>query len=498
MSLRALIAGFILLLQTAGAAEWTQYGGNSARTFVADNDNGLNRHTAAKLKLRWKLKLENVSKELNSLTVPVVSGDVAVVAGSNDEMYGLSVSSGSVIWHRHFAPSSSDGPKPDWLCPNAQTATPVIDAATKTVYALASDGRLYSIDLVKGDDKQPPRDFVPPYAKTWSLNLFKGVVYTPTSQACNKVRSAIYAINAEGGEAREFLAMHTYGAGIWGRAGVAIDNEGTVFAGTGDGIFDPAKGQYPNTILAVDGKSLQLKDYFTPRNYAWIAKKDLDMGNTSPVVFPYGKKELVAASGKLGVIWLLDAKCMGGADHMTPLYASPVLANESASYFAKGFWGAFATRLDSKGKRWLYAPAWGPKTSQTAFKRSNGDAPSGSIMAFQVTGPDTKPELTPAWQSREMSVPAPPIVVNDIVLALSDGDNIDQNDASGHLLASTFRAEHPKGNSVLYALDAASGKTLYSSGSAITGFSHFSGLSVADGTVFAITFDNTVYAFAAK
>lgn len=489
------VLAFAALVQVATAADWTQYGGDSARTFVASPDNRLNKHTASRLKLRWKVKLENVSKELNALTVPVASGDYAVVAGSNDEAYALAVSTGAVVWRRHFAPSPAEPPKPDWLCPNALNATPVIDPRTHTVYVLASDGKLYSLNLATGADSRPARDFVPPFAKTWSLNLFKGVIYTPTSQACNKVRSAIYAINAEGGESRQFLAMRTYGAGIWGRAGVAIDEEGTVFAGTGDGIFDPAKGQYPNTILAVDGKSLELKDYFTPKNYAWIAKKDLDMGNTSPVVFPYGKKELVAASGKLGVIWLLDAKCMGGSDHMTPLYASPVLANAEASYYGKGFWGAFATRLDKNGKRWIYAPAWGPKTPQTTFKRGNGEAPSGSIMAFQVTGPDKKPVLAPMWQSLDMAVPAPPIVVNDIVLALSDGDNIDQNDATGHLLASTFRATHPRGNSVLYALDAATGKVLFSSQATMPGFSHFSGISVAGGTVFAVTWDNTVYAF---
>ena len=498
---RLVITGYTLLaavpLAVAGA-DWTQYGGDSARTFSVNNDRALTRHSVAKLKLRWKTKLENVSRELNSLTVPVISGRYAVVAGSDDQLYALDATSGAIIWRRHFAPASTPAPKSDWLCPNALTATPVIDPKSQIVFALASDGRLYSVHLQTGEDAQPPRDFVPPYAKTWSLNLFKGVVYTNTSQACNKVRSAVYAIDAEGGASRQFLAMRTYGAGIWGRAGIAIDDEGTAFAATGDGIFDPQKGQYPNTVLAVNGTTLQLKDYFTPSNYDWIAKKDLDMGNTSPTVFPYGSKELVAASGKLGVIWLLDAKCMGGGSHMTPLYASPVLANDPAAFWGKGFWGAFATHLDNKRKRWLYAPAWGSKTGATKFKRSDGNAPSGSIMAFQVTGPDTKPELAPVWQSRDMSVPAPPVVVNDVLFALSDGDNIDQTDAGGRLLQSTLRATHPSGHSVLYALHASTGKVLFSSGDTIPGFSHFSGISVANGTVFVITWDNTVYAFSVK
>ena len=491
-------AAFLAGSSFAAASDWTQYGGDSQRTFLVDRDRKLNKRSAKKLRLHWQVQLENISKELNSLTVPVVSGRTAIVAGSDDNVFALNTESGRVLWHRHFSANQTPAQAPDWLCPNALTATPVLDAAKNVVYALTSDGQLHALNMTDGADVAPSREFVPPLAKTWSLNLFKGVVYTPTSQGCNKVRSAIYAMNAEGGAPKQFLAMHSYGAGIWGRAGTAIDSDGTVFAATGDGIFDPKTDQYPNTVLAVDGTTLKLTDYFTPKNYAWIAKKDLDMGNTSPVVFRYGNKELVAATGKLGVIWLLDAKSLGGDDHMTPLYASPVFANADASYYGKGFWGAFATRLDKKGRRWLYAPAWGPGTPQTQFKSTHGDANLGSIMAFEVTGADTHPVLTPVWQSAEMAVPAPPVIVNDVVFALSDGDDIDQNDANGRLLKSEFRAAHPRGHAVLYALDASSGQSLYSSRDAIPGFSHFSGISVANGSVFVTTWDNKVYAFGAK
>ncbi len=353
---RHLLLAFGLLTFTATASDWTQFGGDSQRTFVVTGERRLTKHSVSKLKLHWKVKLDNKTKELNSLTVPVVvsnlknskAKDIAIVAGSDDNVFALNADNGAMLWHRHFDNRNTPSQQPDWLCPNALTATPVINRAKEVAYVLASDGQLYTLNLQTGADAQAPREFTPPYAKTWSLNLFKGAIYTPTSQACNKVRSAVYAESADGGAPKQFLAMRTYGAGIWGRAGVAIDAQGTVFAGTGDGIFDPAKDQYPNTILAVNGSTLQLKDYFTPKNYDWIAKKDLDMGNTTPVVFPYGSKELVAASGKEGVIWLLDAKSMGGADHMSPLYASEMLANEKASYYGRGFWGALATWTDTK------------------------------------------------------------------------------------------------------------------------------------------------------
>jgi hypothetical protein len=244
---------------------------------------------------------------------------------------------------------------------------------------------------------------------------------------------------------------------------------------------------------------LKLVDYYTPANREWITKKDLDMGNMSPVVFPFKHWELVAGSGKEGVIYLMDAKSMGGADHRTPLYRSPLLTNEDVNLASRGFWGAFASWEDSQGTRWLYAPAWGPPHgTASAFPLTNGPAPHGSIMAFKVEEKDGKPVLTPAWISPDMDVPEPPVIVNGIVFALSNGENTNQLDKSGKIMTSRDRASKPSGNAVLYALDAATGKELYNSGKTIPEFTHFSGLAVANGRVFVTTFASNVYAFGVK
>jgi len=192
---------------------------------------------------------------------------------------------------------------------------------------------------------------------------------------------------------------------------------------------------------------------------------------------------------------MLDAKSMGGADHMTPLYRSPLLTNDTADFAGHGFWGAMATWQDDGGNRWLYAPAWGPAGADVKFPMQNGDTQHGSIMAFHVIGPADKPTLEPIWKSLDMSVPEPPVIANGVVFALSNGENVSQVDATGHIYNSEFRATHPSGHAVLYALDGATGKVLFSSGDTISSFSHFSGLSVADGRVFVVTWDNTVYAF---
>ena len=183
------------------------------------------------------------------------------------------------------------------------------------------------------------------------------------------------------------------------------------------------KNQYSDSVIALSGKDLKLADYYTPANRAWITKKDLDMGNISPTIFSFENRELIAASGKEGVIFLLDAQSLGGADHRTPLYRSPQLANDEVNLRGKGFWGAFAAWQDSSGTRWLYAPANGPPAAGVTFPRGYGDTPDGSVMAFRVDQKDGKPSLTPAWNSVNMKSPTPSIIGNGMFFVLSDGDD---------------------------------------------------------------------------
>jgi hypothetical protein len=263
---------------------------------------------------------------------------------------------------------------------------------------------------------------------------------------------------------------------------------------TGDGPYDPSKGLYSDSVIALSGKDLSLADYFTPANRAWLTKKDLDMGNISPVVFPFQDWELIAASGKEGAIFLLDSKSLGGGDHRTPLYRSPRFANDEVNLSGKGFWGAFTTWEDSSGTRWLYAPANGPPAEGLSFIHDYGPTPDGSVMGFKVELKDGKPSLTPAWNSVNMGVPTPSIVANGMIIVLSDGDNpsqISPNGAQYTVAARIGLATH----ATLYVLDAVTGKVLFSSREIIKGFSHFGGIAVAGGRIYVPTYDGTLYCF---
>ena len=490
------------------AADWITFSGDAQRTSWARGEQVFTKAKVVNMKPLWSLKVENTTRELTALTTPLIATgipttrgfhDYLIVAGSADVVYAIEADEGKVVWQRKLeAEGQPKQPNTNWLCPNALNATPHIDKRNLVVYVLASDGRLHSLNLLTGQETAPPTRFVPPYAKTWSLNMVDGVLYTAVSQRCNGVPSAVYGMNVADAQrpVTSFVASPSGGAGIWGRAGVAVTSDGKVIAETGDGPYDPAAGKYSDSFIGLAPKTLALADYYTPANRGWITKKDLDMGNMSPIVFKYKEWELVAGSGKEGVIYLLDAKKLGGEDKRTPLFRSPLYTNEEVDFASRGFWGAMAAADDAKGDTWLFAPAWGPQNPNTPkFPITYDDTPHGSIMAFKLATEGGKPVLVPGWRSRNMGVPEPPVVANGLVFAVSSGENTRQVNESGRLLTSKERADGPLGNAVLYVLDAETGKELYSSGKTMKGFTHFGGLAVSDGRAFVTTTDNTVYAF---
>ncbi len=501
----------LIILAHAFAANWLSYGHDPQHTGWSPEETEINRDNAKSMSLIWKAHLDNQPRELNSLTAPVnvewVTTDkgmaeIVIVGGASDNLFALDADNGKLIWKKTFEAEVKPRQEPFWLCPNALNDTPLIrkNGLAATVYVISSDGKLHTLNAINGEDRTPPRKFVPPYSKNWSLNLVGNVLYTTTSQGCNGAKSGVWALDlgTPDGPAQFFQSANG-AAGIWGRAGATIGKNGMVYAQTGDGSYDASRGQFPDTILQLSVKDLKLVDYFTPANHTYLTRKDLDMGSMSNTDFSLGGRDIVAAGGKEGVIYLLDGAHIGGPDHKTPLYKSPLLANEDADFAGRGFWGAFATAEDDQKNRWLYVPALGAPASTAKFPIANGEAPNGSIMAFRITETSGKYEAVPAWISRDMNLPEPPIVAGGLVFAISNGEFARQSKGTeGGLYSSAERAAKHTGHAVLYAFDAATGKELYSSGDTMPGWTHFSGISISGGKVFVTTYDSNVYAFGVK
>jgi len=504
----------VVLSCSVAAASWLTFGGDPQRNGWAKDESIITKDNVKTLQLLWKTKLDNEPKELNSLTSPVVASPVytnhgaeeyVIVGGSSDNLYAVDADTGKVVWQRHF---TNDAPPPkaadvSYFCPNALNDTPVIQLWTPTgpaVYVVSIDGKLHALNVVNGEDRFPPKQFVPAYSKNWSLNLNGDVIYTTTSQGCGRAPSGVWAMDLKNPDNPvASFESDAFGAGIWGRGGASIGSDGSVYAETGDGPFDPSTGKFGQSFLALSAKDLKLLDFYTPSNSNYLMRKDLDMGNSTPAVFTYKGRELIVGSGKEGVLFLLNAKSLGGDTHRKPLFQSPLYTNEAADIAGRGFWGGFATWQDPKDTRWVYAPAWGPLSSAApSFPVTHGPASDGSIMAFKVEDKEGQPVLTPAWISRNMNVPEPPVIANGVVFSLSSGEFTRQVKENGVLYTTQERIQNSHGNATLYAFDAETGKELFSGGKTMPSFTHFGGLAISDGRVFTTTHDSTLYAFGIK
>ena len=373
-------------------------------------------------------------------------------------------------------------------------------------WAVSSDGFLRTLRQQDGDAQWiPPAKFVPAGAHVTGLNVNANTIYAATSFGCSGTPNGLYAadytppqmgptpglplVAPASFKVTEFL---TNGSGFAGTGGTAISNDGRVFGQIAEGRGDVA-GTYSDTVLAMEPKSLVVKDYFTPAGSRPALKKGVASAGTTPLIFTWNDKEVVVVAGRDGRLYLLDSNSLGGADHHTPLAQSDVIVTPDSQYSGAGIWGSMATFEDAANgnTRWIYASIRG--SAATEFPASYGTAASGAVVAFKLQDRGGQPSLLPQWISREMLSPASPATANGLVFALSTGESPRVAKADGTPYTASEMEKMAKA-ATLYILDGATGKELFSSGNAATSFAH-SGLAVANGRVYFSTHDNTLYAY---
>ena len=555
----SLVTLFFFLCGAAIAADmprdWTTWGYDASRTGWNQGETTLNKDNVSGLKLEWSTQLNTPPRDvvLSTLTAPLVVAGVDTpqgqknllfTIGSNDTIYAIDADTGKILWQKTF-PNNLTPPRfATWLCSNSQNATPVIDKQKSIIYLNTTDGKLRALSLSNGEERMTPTDFVTPFARNWSLNLIDDMIISPSGRGCGGENahdmtmaniSAMDVSDPAHPMLSRFYLSGGRAAGAWGRAGVVQGPKG-IYMQTADGLADPASGSWGQTVIAMTPKPLRVVDSFTPSNWRYLNAKDFDLGDASPVIFPFQKRTLLASAAKQGVVYLLDADALGGhyGDHSKPLYQSQPLGNDELLLGGRGVWGAMATYLDPQGNRFLYIPMWGPPSKNAPhFPYSYDDAPHGSVMAFRVVADGDNVSIAPAWISRDMQVPDPPVVANGVVYAIQTGEQTIQNPtrpggdstesrpaappnpaAQAAMIAAMqgrggpeavkraeesakFRAT-PVSNLVLYAFDAETGKQLYSSEKTIPSWVHFSEPVVALGKVFLVSWDAHVYAFGLK
>jgi outer membrane protein assembly factor BamB len=492
---RRLVLSYFFLLSGAGGlraqfglggAEWVTNGSDAQRSFSipADPAISVDGLRAPGFQLLWKTKLSTDTAQANSLTPAILMDryigyrgfrSFAFVAGSSNTVYAIDSDLNRVEWKTKLpipAPAAGSSTCPGGLTsPIARATTasyPVpgtfgglgmrggpaesgvgepnqgavtIPAALAAVaaaaagpapafrlrlpvliYVLAGDGMLHTLYISNGVEAEAPITFLPPDANAQGLVIINGVAYA-ASHSCNGAPAGVWGLDIA---SKQVSGWKPSSGDIAGSAGPAFGPDGTVYATTTAGA-----------LVALDPKTLAVKDtYESGQEFA-----------SSPVVFEYRARNLVAAATKDGRIHVLDTASLG-----TPLF-------KTAAYSANFAPGALATWQSSDGVRWLLA------------------ASGGAVTAWRIVERDGAIALEPGWRSRDLISTLTPMIINGVVFAVSNGEG------------------RPADKAVLYALDGATGRVLWDSGKAITSFVRSGGLSGGAGQVYLETYDQTLYAF---
>ena len=345
------------------------------------------------------------------------------------------------------------------------------------VYAVSSDGMLHVLGLPSGKDIQRPAPFLPANARWSDAIAINTTLYAATSQACGGGANGVWAIDLES-ESKPVVSWKTNGGSVVGA--VAFAPDGTLLAAIGAGQATP--DGYANAIVALDPKTLELKDWFSEPTAEFV---------TGPMVFRHNNKDIVAAATKDGRILLLDASSLGGSSHSTPLHASRAggtFAAEALSTWqeatvtpapAPGAGALAADPTVTPGTRWILAPVAGRLPADV--RAAGGAITTGAVRALKLVDTGGTPSLEPGWISDDLAAPTTPIIVNGVVFALSTGR---PTTAAGRGTAA-----------VLYAYDGVTGKTLWNSQKTMTSFASGPSFWSAMGQVYVGTHDGTLHAF---
>ena len=318
------------------------------------------------------------------LSVGGQTRNVVFLATEHDTVYAFDADSPACVqlWKTNFLsnnvttvpPGDTGAGTPDDLTPEIGiTSTPVIDPSSKTIYVMAktkettgtgcSTGnpcyvhRLHALDLITGAEKfggpvvVSAPNFIPLFhLQRPALLLNNGSVYVAFGSHgdSNTWQGWLMAYNASTlvqqwvWHSTDPTSGDNEGA-IWGSGnGPALDATGNIYVETGNGYFDGANN-FSDSVVKLSPAGVRL-DYFTPFDQSVMQSNDIDLGSSNPIILPdsvgsTAHPHLMIATGKVGVIYLLDQTNMGGYNSAANQDVGEVSVGFNTSNFNGGFYG---------------------------------------------------------------------------------------------------------------------------------------------------------------
>jgi polyvinyl alcohol dehydrogenase (cytochrome) len=253
---------------------------------------------------------------------PLYVGGRVLIATENNTVYAFDGASGTALWQTHLADPADAGRLP---CGNIRptvgiTGTPTVDVDAGVLYAAAMVSsrqyELYAVDIGSGGVvfHRPLDAVMDPAAagQRGALSLRNGVVYVPFGGRfgdCGNYHGQV--IGASASDASAPLLVYTTPArraGMWAPGGVAITDDGTLYAATGNGDADGPEGR-TEAVLALS-LTLDEVDAWQPSDWLALDRSDTDVGSVPPALLP--DLGLVFQSGKNGKGYLLRLGALGG------------------------------------------------------------------------------------------------------------------------------------------------------------------------------------------
>lgn len=260
---------------------------------------------------------------------PLVLGSRVYVATVGDRLYALDASSGKVIWEQSAGVPVPSGELPcgDITPTVGIVGTPVIDPATKAIYAVADTWDAIKKEahhVLKGyslsDGKEvlstpvdPPGSHPKALLQRTALNLDgSDVIFGMGGNDgdCSDYRGTVVSAPENGGSPSYWIyqpaAPAKSGGAVWGASGPAVDSEGHVYASNGNPRGGAETYDYSDSVLQLN-PSLELIGHFEPPSWLVDSNNDTDLGSAGPELLPGG---LLFQSGKNDTGYLIDEATM--------------------------------------------------------------------------------------------------------------------------------------------------------------------------------------------
>lgn len=368
---------------------------------------------------------------------PGSKSGLLIAVTENDVVYGLDPHTGRTVWKRELgAPIGRSMLGCGDIVPLGVTGTPVIDAASGTLYLDAAvmqssgpshlvfainvkDGTIlpgWPVDIGGALTGQDPPFFASGQNQRGALILLGDSVYVPFGSFwdCRPYHGMVVGVSLSDPHKVARWSTRAAGGGVWAPGGIASDGV-SLFISTGN-TFDAMDWADGEAVIRLPrdlrGPADQI-DYFTPADWRDLDAQDSDLGGIAPVLIDApegnGQRALILALGKDGKAYLLDRTNLGGvggALAVAQVSAQGVFAAAAAYPLGDSIYVAF--------------PATGTACPNMAYRHGL------AVLAVHAGNP---PTLSTAWCAQVIGLGAPIVTTTDghsnpIVWDLgAEGDN---------------------------------------------------------------------------